>query len=277
MPSEPYVLPGTLKKEVCSPRSRYQVSQQQIGKGTYSTIYLGKDLHTGQQMAVKVMDLRRYDREFNSEIRLLNLLEDVPGIIQLRHSSVNRDTGCIYMDYIPHPNLYNFVRRNKRLSQEKALTIFWNVLSTLEAIHAQGIAHCDLKPDNIMVDPATYDTIVLDFGLSMVIPASGLSDNFCGSPMYMSPEVLNREKHDPRAADIWSLGVVLYHMLVGDSPWSAVESLDELMDLVIFETSVELPSFLSEQVKELLGAILVHQPSRPSLREIQQRVAAMLY
>lgn len=96
--------------------------------------------------------------------------------------------------------------------------------------------------------------------------------------MYMSPEVLNRERHDPRVADVWSLGVVLYHMLVGDSPWSSVESLDELLDLVVFETTVELPSFLSSEMKELLSTILAHQPkSRPSLQEIKQRVAKLLF
>jgi serine/threonine protein kinase len=94
--------------------------------------------------------------------------------------------------------------------------------------------------------------------------------------MYMSPEVLNRETHDPRAADIWSLGVCFYHMLVGDSPWSSVESLDELMDLVVFETSVQFPPFLSQEVQDLLGAILVHQPSRRlSLQEIRQRVSKL--
>lgn len=94
----------------------------------------------------------------------------------------------------------------------------------------------------------------------------------------MSPEVLNRERHDPRVADIWSLGIILYHMLVGDSPWSSVESLDELLDLVLFETSVTLPSFLSEEVKDLLGAILVHQPNgRISLQAIQQKVSNMAY
>lgn len=93
----------------------------------------------------------------------------------------------------------------------------------------------------------------------------------------MSPEVLNREKHDPRVADIWSLGVILYHMLVGDSPWSSVESLDELLDLVVFETSVKLPHFLSEEVKELLSAILTHKPNiRPSLFDIQQRLEKIL-
>jgi len=274
MPSDPSLLGD---KDIGPHVQRYQLLPQQIGKGTYSTIHLGKDLSTGQQVAVKVVDMRRYTREFASEVQVLGLL-DHGGIIKLRHFQVIHETGYIYMDYIPHPNLFNYVRRNRCLSQELALTIFCNILTAVEAIHAQGIAHRDLKPDNIMIDPTTLNTTILDFGLSMVVPLGGLSDNYCGSPLYMSPEVLNQEKHDPQVADVWSLGVILYHMLVGDSPWSFVESLDELLDLVVFETTVKLPPFLSEEVKDLLGGMLVHQPKgRLPLIDIRRKIKIMMF
>jgi len=162
---------------------RYQLLPQQVGKGTYSTIHLGKDLSNGQQVAVKVVDLRRYSREFASEVKVMGQL-DHDGIIKLRHYHVMHETGYIYMDYIPHPNLFNYVRRNRRLSQDLALTIFCNILSAVEAIHAKGIAHRDLKPDNIMIDPNSLCTTILDFGLSMVVPLSGFCDNYCGSTFF---------------------------------------------------------------------------------------------
>jgi len=278
MPSDPRVLSRTPEKESVIPsNAKYQILPQQIGKGTYSTIHLARDTNTGQNVAVKVIDLRRYDREFDIEVRTLALLQDRSGVVRLRHSQVIRDTGYIYMDYIPHPNLYNYVRRNRRLSQDVALKVFWNLLGAVVTIHSDGIAHRDLKPDNVMVDPATLEVTLVDFGLSMVVPSSGLTDNFCGSPMYMSPEILNREKHDPRIADVWSLGVLLYHMLVGDCPWSSCETLDELLDLVVFETSVELPSFLSEEVRDILAGILVHDPkSRLCLHDIIHKVEKLL-
>jgi len=278
MPSNPSVLAGSPDKESNIPStSRFQVLPQQIGRGTYSTVHLGREIQSGKQVAVKVMDLRKYEREFESEIRVLALLDDISGVVRLHHSQVIRDTGYIYMDYVPHPNLFNYVRRHRALPQEKALKIFANLLAAVEGIHVEGIAHRDLKPDNIMVDPVTYETTILDFGLSMLVPSSGLSDNYCGSPMYMSPEILNRERHDPQVSDIWSLGVILYHMLVGESPWSSVESLDELLDLVVFETCVTLPPSLSPEVKNLLGGILVHEPkNRLSLEEIKQKLNAII-
>jgi len=278
MPQNPSVIAGSPDKESNIPStSRFQVLPQQIGRGTYSAVHLGRDLQTGRQIAVKVMDLRKYEREFETEIRVLALLGDCPGVVRLNHSQIIRDTGYIYMEYVQHPNLFNYLRRHRRLPQDRALAIFSNLLATVEAIHEEGIAHRDLKPDNIMVDPVTSEIILLDFGLSMVVPTSGLSDNYCGSPMYMSPEILNRERHDPKVADIWSLGVILYHMLVGESPWAAVESLDELLDLVVFETHVKLPSVLSPEVQDLLGGVLVHDPKdRLSLADIKQKLQAIL-
>lgn len=273
MPSDPVALANKDSSPSCT---RYHLMPTQIGKGTYSTIHLAKDLPTGQSVAVKVMDLRRYTREFSSEARVLARL-DHAGIVKFRHSQIIQDTGYIYMDYIPHPNLFNYVRRNRRLSQEHSLTIFCNILAAIEVIHGEGIAHRDLKPDNIMVDPKTLNTVILDFGLSLTVPLSGgLSENSCGSPLYMPPEALNQEKHDPQLADLWSLGVILYHMLVGDSPWSFVESLDELLDLVVFETTVKLPSFLSAEVQGLLSGILVHQPAgRLPLQAIKQQIQSI--
>jgi len=257
--------------------AKYQILAQQIGRGTYATIRLARDVNTGETVAVKVVDLRRYEREFDTEVRMLALTQGLPGVVRFRHSQVIRDTGYIYMDYIPHPNLYNLVRRNRSLPQSQALTIFKNLLEAVSSIHAEGIAHRDLKPDNIMIDPSTFEVTILDFGLSMVVPSSGFTDNFCGSPMYMSPEILNREKHDPRVADIWSLGVLLYHMLVGDCPWSSCETLDELLDLVVFETTVQLPDTLSQEVQKLLSGVLVHDPkSRLTLEDISRQVEVMV-
>jgi len=112
---------------------------------------------------------------------------------------------------------------------------------------------------------------MIDFGLSLIVSEGELVNQYCGSPMYMAPEVLNRDPHDPRRADVWSMGVILYQMLVGDSPWSEAESLDDLLDLVIFEPQVHLPSFLSEPVKSLLASMLIHDPrKRPSIQHIKQ-------
>lgn len=279
MPSDPCEISGSPVKESVltgTPR-HYEVSPQQIGKGTYSTVLLGRDTRTGEEVAVKKMDLRRYEQEFDSEIKVLSSLQH-EGIVQLKFSEIIRDTGFIYLEYISFPTLYDYVRQTRcGLSEDKAMKIFWNVLCAVEAIHLKGCAHRDLKPENLMVDPETFKIKLIDFGLSINVPRGELSENFCGSPMYMSPEVLNREKHDPQLADIWSLGVIFYHMLVGDSPWSGVDSLDELLDIVIFEPVVKLPGFLSEGIRDLLSGIFNHDPKeRLSITDIKKKLEVLL-
>eukprot|EP01126_Amoeba_proteus_P030032 TRINITY_DN2974_c0_g1_i1.p1 TRINITY_DN2974_c0_g1~~TRINITY_DN2974_c0_g1_i1.p1 ORF type:complete len:283 (+),score=30.10 TRINITY_DN2974_c0_g1_i1:41-850(+) len=256
---------------------QYEVSSTRIGKGAFSSVFLVKNKCTGERLAVKKMDLRKYGQEFATEVSILsNLLHD--GIVKYPHSEVVRETGYIFLEYLPYPTLYDYVRNTPcGLSEEIASKIFWNIVNTVEAVHDLGFAHRDLKPENLMINPETLKVKLIDFGLSANLTRGALKDDFCGSPLYMSPEELNEEKHNPQIADIWSLGVIYYDMLVGESPWSCAHSLDELIDLVVFSPIVSLPCFLSAGVRELLSGIFDHDPNkRFSLREIKQRLFVLM-
>eukprot|EP01126_Amoeba_proteus_P030034 TRINITY_DN2974_c0_g2_i5.p1 TRINITY_DN2974_c0_g2~~TRINITY_DN2974_c0_g2_i5.p1 ORF type:complete len:226 (-),score=24.80 TRINITY_DN2974_c0_g2_i5:30-707(-) len=223
------------------------------------------------------MDLCRHRREFETEVNILsNLLHD--GIVECLDSEVVRETGYIFLEYLPYPTLYDYVRNTPcGLSEEIASKIFWNIVNAVEAVHDFGCAHRDLKPENLMINPETLKVKLIDFGLSANLTRGALKDDFCGSPLYMSPEELKNERHNPQIADIWSLGVIYYYMLVGESPWSCAQSLDELTDLVVSSPVVSLPSFLSPGVRELLSGIFDHDPNkRFSLREIKQRLFVLM-
>jgi len=248
----------------------YQLQPTVIGRGAYSTVYLARDCKTGELVAAKSMDLRRFLKEFESEVSVLSCLSH-SGLIGYRGSEVMDSVGLIYMDYVPHPTLLEHMNRYGALAEKEAFNIFRSLVDAIDSVHKQGVAHKDLKPENVFVDPDTSSIILIDFGLSIFVNDGEVVDLYCGSPMYMAPEVLNRDPHDPRLADIWSLGIVLYHMLVGESPWCEAESLDDLFDLVVFEPQVRLPSSLSAQSKKVLGALLNHDPSgRPSLHQVKQ-------
>lgn len=138
----------------------------------------------------------------------------------------------------------------------------------------------------MFIDPETLRVKLIDFGLSVVVSEGEFVDQFYGSkpytsffqlsltilgPMYMAPEILNRDSHNPLLSDVWSLGVILYQMLIGDSPWSSAESLDDLFDLVVFEPVVQIPSSISPPFKALIGGMLSHEPvKRPSIFQIKQ-------
>jgi len=248
-----------------------------LGRGTFSQVFLSQDVRTGETMAVKVMDLRRFEEEFNAEVSIM---------MQLSHQGVNvnylaseidedNDTGYIYMEYIPFPTLSEYLEKTSYgLKEHHALTIFKNLVKTIDDIHSCNVAHKDLKPENIFVDPTSYDVSVIDYGLSTVVEEKKFEKKFCGSPLYMSPEMLNKEEYDPILSDIWSIGVILYEMLIGCNPWSAAENLEDLIELV---TKIDFPSFLSKNSVALLSGMLRVDPvTRDTVKKIKSKLDYIL-
>jgi serine/threonine protein kinase len=247
-----------------------------IGRGTFSQVYLSKDKKTGETLAVKIMDLRRFEEEFNSEVSILMSLTQKGVNVNFLSSEVDEDndTGYIYMNYIPFPTLSEFLEKaTYGLKEEEAIQIFSKLVNIIDDIHSCGIAHKDLKPENIFVDPSSHEVSVIDFGLSSVVDGKK-EKKFCGSPLYMAPEMLNKEDYDPIQADVWSIGVILYEMLLGCNPWARAECLEDLIELV---SRIEFPSFLSEHSIGLLSGMLVLDPiQRDSLKKIKIKIDAIL-
>jgi len=248
-----------------------------IGRGTFSQVYLARDLKNGDSFAVKVMDLRRFEEEYNSEVSIMMNLSQQGVNVNFLAAEVDEvnDTGYIYMHYVPFPTLAQFLEKaTYGLAESQAMTIFNNLVNSIEDIHSCSIAHKDLKPENVFIDPKTLKVAVIDFGLSTVVDGTR-EKKYCGSPLYMAPEMLNKEPYDPLQADIWSLGVILYEMLLGSNPWSTAECLEDLVELV---TQVQLPGYFSPQTSGVLSSILLTDPmKRDSLVQIKHKVQHALF
>jgi len=247
-----------------------------VGRGTFSQVYLSRDLNTGESIAVKVMDLRRYEDEFNAEVSIMMSLSFRGIDVKYLSSETDDETGYIYMNYVPFPTLSEYLTSfSSGLKERQAFLIFQNILKALENIHSCNVAHQDLKPENIFVDPDTYNVSLLDFGLSSFVDPSEYEYKFCGSPLYMSPEQLNKENnYNPFAAEIWSVGTILYEMLIGCHPWAAAENLE---DLIEFVNNVDFPSYLSSNAKTLLSGILqVNAAKRDDIQKISSKLDSIL-
>jgi len=249
-----------------------------IGRGTFSQVYLSEDLRTNESIAVKVMDLRRFEDEFNSEVSVMMSLSHQGIDVKYLSSEIDEDneTGYIYMEYVPFPTLSEYLESfSYGLKENHALEIFQNIVKSIEKIHACKVAHKDLKPENIFVDPDSYDVSVIDFGLSSLVVDETTKDRtFCGSPLYMAPEMLNKESYDPILADIWSIGVILYEMLIGCNPWSAAENLEDLIEIV---NKIDFPAFLSKQSVHLLSGMLKVDPvTRDNIQKIRSKLNSIL-
>jgi len=247
-----------------------------IGRGTFSQVFLSKDNSSGELMAVKVMDLRRFEEEYNSEVGIMNTLSQRGINTQYISSEIDEDldTGYIYMNYVPFPTLSEYLEKLMYgMKEQQALLVLYNLVRVVEEIHLCGIAHKDLKPENIFVDPSSFRVCVIDFGLSSIIDGRG-DKKFCGSPLYMAPEMLQKEPYDPVQSDIWSIGVILYEMLLGNNPWSHAESLEDLIDLLY---RIEFPAFLTKSAVSLLSGMLRMEPEkRFSLHQIKTTIHSIL-
>jgi len=243
-----------------------------IGRGTFSQVYQSRD-STGEVIAVKIMDLRRFEEEFNTEVDIMTSLSHAGVDVKYLTSEIDEDndTGYIYMDYVPFPTLSEYLEKSTYgLKEQQAFIIFQNLVGVIEEIHSCSIAHKDIKPENIFVDPDTLDVSVIDFGLSSVVVNNVYEKKFCGSPLYMAPEMLNKDPYDPIFSDIWSLGVVLFEMLIGCNPWSAAENLEDLIYLV---SKIDFPSYLSRNALDLLSGMLQLNPSaRDNLDKIKSKI-----
>jgi serine/threonine-protein kinase len=222
---------------------RYQALRL-LGEGGMGRVYLARQLDLGRQVVVKVMhDHLAADPKFSERFQRETLLMarfQHPYAVALYDASLNDPQGpCIVMEYIRGVTLDVLRLNNKgRLSPGRVGRLLGQLCEVLQAAHGAGIIHRDLKPGNLMVvDPDTpYEKIkVMDFGLAKLIETpqppeiSASGHEFAvGTPTYICPEQIRGESLD-RRSDLYSIGVVLYELLTGHTPFGVESTMDLLL------------------------------------------------
>ncbi len=196
-----------------------------IGSGGMAVVYKGVDTLLHRPVAIKILReayagdpafLARFQREARSAAQL-----DHPNIVTVYDVGQDGNLHYIVMEYVDGEDLKSIIRREGRLSVERAVDIAHQIAAGVGHAHRMGIIHCDIKPQNILI---TRDGLVkvTDFGIARALSESGLTDPevVWGSPTYFSPEQAAGERPVP-ASDVYSIGVVLYEMLAGVPPFRA--------------------------------------------------------
>jgi len=186
-----------------------------IGEGSYSNVKLFQ--RDGVLYAVKV-----FRKPMNSQI-LDNVRSEIEVLRRLNHGNIVKlhytfeDTNHLYivLEYIDGKTLAAFLK--KPLAEEQLKSISRQLLAAVGCMHSNNIAHRDLKLDNIMIDEATNRVVIIDFGFATACEKK--LKMFCGTPSYMSPEIVKRGWYSGSKADIWALGVILYRMATGVFPF----------------------------------------------------------
>ena len=199
-----------------------------LGTGGMSEVYLAQDTKTGTKVALKILDKKLskdedYIKRFKREIEISKTLSH-PNIVKIISYGTDKGRYYIVYEYIEGLTLDRYTR-SKRLSISEIEDITLKILQGLSYAHSKGIIHRDIKPSNIMISKDRDVKIkILDFGIARAITRSTITKTgmFMGSPHYSSPEQIRGRKIDNRT-DIYSLGIVLYEMIVGKVPFDSEE------------------------------------------------------
>lgn len=268
--------------------SDYEVyKNKKLGNGAYSVVYLGKCKNIEK---VKLNNLKN-DKVAIKKINMLNQsnkvlkmireeIQIMKNIMQNPHDNIIKcidiidDIDCIYfiLEYCEGGELYSLL--GKPIKEETALNYFKQIFSGLYYLNENKIIHRDIKPKNILIIHNSDNNNILkiaDFGLAKIKNNMSRINTVCGSPLYMAPEVLSEKTYDS-SVDIWALGLLLYEMIYGVSPFYYCKNLTDLKKSVLYEKIYyDHHILISNECFDILNKMLESDSSkRITLKEIKE-------
>lgn len=248
-----------------------------IGEGSFSMVYLAKEIRTNKEYAIKVCYKQHIIREKKQraimrEKQILRILSARPHPFFIRLHSTFHDANKLYFvvtyakngELLPHIVKYG--------SFDVDVTRFYTaeIISALEHLHSLGIVHRDLKPENILLDERMHIQIT-DFGSAKIISRDFCDEvdigeielnghnSFVGTAQYVSPEMLSDKSCSP-STDLWALGCIVYQMISGLPPFRA--SNEYLTFQKILKLKYEFPDGFNPVVRDLVENLLVLDPNQ---------------
>ena len=250
----------------------YEVLEK-IGTGGFSTVARARDRRTGAEVAIKVVDKSKYaptDRSFDREVAVLSELRH-ENVVELYATYVTERNVFMVCELVTGGELLDRVSRAGSFTEDEAKGVIRQVLSAVAHMHARNIVHRDLKLENILLSDAGDAPLVklIDFGLARFKPEGQTLRTICGSPLYIAPEILeletskNEDECYSTACDMWSVGVILFALLSGYSPFDDEDEsvLYQNIRNGIYHLEPGVWDFISNPAKSLVAGLLETDPN----------------
>uniref|UniRef100_M4A593 non-specific serine/threonine protein kinase n=1 Tax=Xiphophorus maculatus TaxID=8083 RepID=M4A593_XIPMA len=227
-----------------------------IGEGSTGVVCIARERHSGRQVAVKMMDVRKQQRRellFNEVVIMRDYQH--PNVVQMFRSALVEDELWVIMEYLQGGALTHIIGET-RLNEEQIATVCEGVLQALSYLHSQGVIHRDIKSDSILL---TLDGRIKlsDFGFCAQINTDiPKRKSLVGTPYWMAPEVISKTPYGTEV-DIWSLGIMVVEMVDGEPPYfneTPISAMKKLRDEAA--PSVKNMQRVSPVLKDFLGCML---------------------
>ena len=251
-----------MEREACKTDFE-SLEDKSIGKGGFGSVWKVRHKVTKQIFAIKVINKdsivkQNMVEQTNREIEIMYKL-DHPHIIKLYSHFEDDEDFCLIMQIASKGQLYSVIKRLKRLDQRTAAQYMRETISAIKYLHTRTppIIHRDIKPENILLDQDGRCKLA-DFGWSNFDDGRKNRETYCGTPEYLAPEMVTKSGHD-ESVDIWALGVLLFEMLTGRTPFNFTGDRIQLYNNIKSLRIVWTDDF-PQLAKDLVGRILRLNP-----------------
>jgi len=236
-----------------------------LGAGVFGKVDLVRDVRDQKLYALKTMDKKAKGFKpihAQSEVSAGEKLKGNKGVCEMSQHWEDDNKVFMALEYVQGTDLITFManRNFVAVTEEKARNLMVQLAAALIFCHSKGVAHRDVKLDNIMIDSAGNIKLI-DFGLCKTVDASSCKEEV-GSIEYVAPEVIKKKGYNGFQADVYSAGVVLFALLCGEFPFPVVKIKGHRDGLVPLNVVIPKGKYISRDARDLLDKMLQSDPSK---------------
>lgn len=263
-----------IKPKVNQKSSNAYSIEGQIGKGSYAIVYQAIDSASKKKYAVKVYSKEAMKSKTRreiviNEVKVLRILKH-PNVLKLFRVRETKTEIHILTELIEGVSLAAFCKTftNREVPENIAKGLASKILSGFQYLHSMGVFHRDIKLENILIDKENNPKII-DFGFSIQSISNSNLNLFCGTPNYMSPEIVQKKPYKGGPNDCWAFGVLLYKLLAGYFPFASKKT--EELNKKIMGVELIFPSSIGQEARRVIEALLKAKPEdRASFDQISK-------